>query len=102
MKKTDGKFTINGVEVKTCGVFAYDGCHKIYICEDLTDISMMTFYGYSFLPIYALPKVWRDSCPLKFILNARLDTEYVPQDQNNRRVYFGGFKNPYKDDRFPS
>ena len=70
---------INGKTVKTNGFFAYEGCHKIYICEDNDDIKMMKGWGYEILPIISLREVYESSCSLKFIDNAKLTTVYAPQ-----------------------
>ena len=71
---------VNGKEIKTNGYFAYDGCHKIYICEDEADIETMRGYEYeNILPIAELPKTWDWSCPLRFIQNVKLTTNYVMQ-----------------------
>lgn len=71
---------VNGKEIKTNGYFAYDGCHKIYICEDKADIETMRGYEYeNILPISELPKTWDLSCPLRFIQNVKLTTNYVRQ-----------------------
>jgi len=48
--------------------FAYDGCHKIYLIEDLKDVPEMLEYGYKILPIQEIKYTWEeDACPLKFI-----------------------------------
>ena len=73
---------INGKQVKTNGFFAYEGCHKIYICEDSADIKMMKQYGYEILPIASLREVYEGSCSLKFINNAKLTIVYAPQGKN--------------------
>lgn len=70
---------INGKTVKTNGFFAYEGCHKIYICEDARDIRKMKKYGYDILPIASLREVYEGSCSLRFIDNAKLTTVYAPQ-----------------------
>lgn len=71
---------VNGKEIKTNGYFAYDGCHKIYVCEDESDIETIRGYKYeNILPIAKLPKTWDRSCPLRFIQNVKLTTNYVRQ-----------------------
>lgn len=69
---------INGIEVFG-DTFAYDGCHKIYICECQSDEEKAMEYGYKIFPIEMLEDVYKDSCPLKFICNWELDKYYVPQ-----------------------
>lgn len=70
---------INGKKVKTNGYFAYEGCHKMYVCESDADVEMMRGYGYDILPIAELPKTYKQSCPLRFINSANLKTTYCPQ-----------------------
>lgn len=70
---------INGMEVITNGFFAFDGCHKIYICENDGDVEKMKEYGYDILPISQLPETYAESCPLKFINNVELDKQYARQ-----------------------
>ena len=72
---------INGVEV-VGNEFAYDGCHKIYICESENDKKEAVAIGYEILPIEILEETWNNSCPLKFISNWMLDKYYVPQFDN--------------------
>ena len=74
---------INGEKVKGISV-AYEGCHKIYICEDEHDEVMMRGYGYSIYPLDDLPKIWDSSCSLRFISNAKLDKQYVGQFEEAR------------------
>ena len=50
----------------TC--FAYDGCHKIYLIEDMEDVPEALECGYTILPIQELPRIYcEDACPLVFI-----------------------------------
>ena len=69
---------INGIEVLG-DTFAYDGCHKIYICECQSDEEEAVEYGYKILPMEVLDEIWEDSCPLRFISNWALNKQYVPQ-----------------------
>ena len=60
--------------------FAYEGCHKMYVCEDQQDIDEVNnSNGYDLVPISELPHVWEISCPLRFISNWKLDKQYVNQ-----------------------
>lgn len=59
--------------------FAYDNCHKFYIIEDREDEKQFTDYGYDIYSIDDLPDAWEDACSLKFISNAKLTKEYIPQ-----------------------
>ena len=69
---------INGLEVLG-DTFAYDGCHKIYICECQSDEEEAKECGYSIYFIGSLEEVWEFSCSLRFISNWALDKMYVPQ-----------------------
>lgn len=69
---------INGIEVLG-DTFAYEGCHKIYICECQCDEEEAVGYGYKIVPIEFLEDVWNDSCQLRFIRNWALDKIYVGQ-----------------------
>ena len=69
---------VNGIEI-VGNEFAYEGCHKIYIIEDIDDRLEAIDWGYEILPIEKLPDIWNDSCPLRFISNWALNIHYVPQ-----------------------
>ena len=48
--------------------FAYDGCHKIYLIENLEDVPEVLEHGYKILPIQEIKYIWEeDACALKFI-----------------------------------
>ena len=66
-------------EVRHRGCFAYDGCHKIYIMENIEDIMLFTAYGYDIYPIEKLKETWKNSCSLRFIHNGNLKKTYIPQ-----------------------
>lgn len=68
---------INGVRVKG-RKFAYDGCHKIYVIEDIED-EKMAEDGYKIYPIKDLEEAYRRSCDLRFIYNWKLTKTYVAQ-----------------------
>lgn len=70
--------TING-QVITAIAFGFDGCHKFYLAENLSDIMNLCEYGYELHFIDELPFAWLDSCPLRFIHSADLSVSYVPQ-----------------------
>lgn len=69
---------INGKKVKG-NKFAYDGCHKIYVCEDEKDIKEAVEIGYAILDIRQLKNIYENSCPLKFISSWKLDKSYIKQ-----------------------
>lgn len=60
-------------------MFAYDGCHKIYVIEDAEDRRDAIEYGYKVFPIDELEDAFDNSCELRFIHNWKLDKAYVPQ-----------------------
>ena len=73
---------LNTYELDGLSLFVYDGCHKIYIIEDHNDIeSVKQLWGADeiFYNIDELPKIWDDTCPLRFISNWKLDKTYVRQ-----------------------
>ena len=76
------KLFINGREVKGIG-FVYDGCHKIYILEDMNDYSnVLDVWGDDEL-LYGLEEleyVYNKSCGLRFISTWKLEDK-------NRIVY---------------
>lgn len=72
------KLYINGKQAKG-NCFAYDGCHKIYICEDNKDIRDSQELGYSIYSISLIKDCYDNSCDLRFISNWKLTTTYVGQ-----------------------
>ena len=82
---------INDIEV-TAATFAWDGCHKIYLCNDDADVERMRDCGYEdgdFYPIENLPEIWSNSCDLRFIDSADTETAYVKQFED---ACFEGFE----------
>ena len=69
---------VNGIEING-HYFAYDGCHKIYICETPNDIRDAMENGYEVHNIEELPEYWEKSCPLRFINSWDLEVTYVEQ-----------------------
>jgi hypothetical protein len=83
---------INGKAVPATE-FAYDGCHKIYLIFTSEQRARMEGCGYDedgdILPISELPRVWAESCGLKFISAADLSTHYVSQfDEDEPSIDF--------------
>lgn len=72
---------INGKEVLG-KKFAYDGCHKIYVIEDLEEEKNAKDLGYSIHCIEEIADYWELSCSLRFIYNWKLDKTYVAQFEN--------------------
>ena len=64
---------INGKEI-THKMFAYDGCHKIYLIDNEKHRNQAVSYGYDILPIELIEEIYLDSCELRFI-NTWGDTE---------------------------
>ena len=69
---------INGQEVKGLKV-AFEGCHKIYVCETPEDVKEAKRLGYKLCPMEDIKYVFDISCPLRFISNWALDKHYVRQ-----------------------
>lgn len=69
---------ING-QVVVGKSYAFDGCHKIYVCENELDEKRLKRLGYHIYPIKSLENSWNISCSLRFIHNAEISKTYVPQ-----------------------
>lgn len=69
---------INGREVKG-KLFAFDGCHKIYIIEDEDDYEKADELGYNIYDIEDIEEAYNNSCELRFISNWKLNKDYVKQ-----------------------
>lgn len=68
---------INGTDYQ-CKGFAYDGCHKIYLCMNDNDINEAKNMGYDICDVDVLWTCYEDSCSLRFIDTWELDC-IVPQ-----------------------
>ena len=77
---------INGIEV-IGDKFAYDGCHKIYVCADKAQEDKAKDYGYDLYPIEELEDAYENSCDLRFIHQWDFKREYVPQFENAKFEY---------------
>ena len=75
--------SVNGVPV-TGQTFAYDGCHKIYVCESPSDEAEASAGGYSILPIEQIEDTFWNSCGLEFIENWSLTKSFVRQGDDAR------------------
>lgn len=69
---------INGKKV-IGDYFAYDGCHKMYVCKNLQEVREAQEMGYTVYPIWILPEIYAESCPLRFISPFDLSDYYVQQ-----------------------
>ena len=76
---------INGTKVRA-DEFGFDGCHKIYVVTSQQGRDDLESYGYDFYPIEMLEQKWEESCFLRFISDADLHCDYVPQDDNEEAV----------------
>lgn len=68
-------------EIKGCKV-AYDGCHKIYICEDENDEVDAIDAGYELYDMLDLQEIWDKSCPLRFVSNWKLTKAFIGQKED--------------------
>lgn len=75
---------VNDMEITGVAI-AFDECHKIYICEDVGDIEFMKTLDYNIYPWDALEDLYDESCPLRFIANAKLTEVYVQQGEESVR-----------------
>ena len=66
---------------------AYDGCHKIYICEDDEDLKEATEIGYQIHNIDELETLFNQSCLLVFIHNWKLTTTPVGQFEGAKFIH---------------
>lgn len=72
----------NEYEIDEFTAFVFDGCHKIYLVEDMEDVEdVKKKWGKDekFYSIDELPMIWKETCPLRFISNWKLDKQYVRQ-----------------------
>lgn len=69
---------INGIKTDA-KVFAYDGCHKIYLIESEKDEKEALRFGYKILSIKELEKTFDNSCELRFIHDWQLNKSFVNQ-----------------------
>lgn len=70
------KINNNTIEAKN---FAFDGCHKIYLIEDETDLNEAIANEYEIYPISKLKSAYENSCGLRFIRNWKLDNLIAAQ-----------------------
>ena len=73
---------INGKEIKA-EMFAYDGCHKIYLLKNEDEESEAFHCGYDILSIENLRSIWEKSCYLRFISTWDLTECVVEQGEEN-------------------
>lgn len=61
---------------------AYDGCHKIYICESNEDMEKAKELGFKIHELNELEDLFKKSCPLVFIYNWNFTEYYVGQGED--------------------
>lgn len=66
---------------------AFDGCHKIYICENDEDLAEAKEYGYKIHELDELKTLFEKSYPLKFIYNWSLTEYYVGQGEDAKFIH---------------
>lgn len=69
---------INGIKI-TGKNFAWDGCHKIYILANASQVRQARAMGYSIFKIKSIKDCYESSCSLKFISSWDLLTDYISQ-----------------------
>jgi uncharacterized ParB-like nuclease family protein len=69
---------INGKTIQA-KEFAFDGCHKIYICESADESKEAMQSGFTILPIDQIKNAYENSCSLRFIHNWQLNKTFVSQ-----------------------
>lgn len=80
--------TINGKPLKA-EYFAYDGCHKIYLCNTPDEVTEMSDLEYTIYHVSRLPRVWEGTCWLRFISPASLDRpDYVEQGAEDVEIVY--------------
>lgn len=78
---------INDQEINNAKSFAFDGCHKIYICESVADERDAASCGYSIHNIADLEVAYLSSCGWEFISNWKLTQQYVEQLPDTQPVF---------------
>ena len=48
-------------------MIAYDTCHKIYLTRNPEEVAEAISYGYELYPVEELPRIWNESCGLRFV-----------------------------------
>jgi len=72
------KGKINGRQFEA-DEFGFDGCHKIYLCDSEEGKRQLVDLEYDLYPIEELPRIWEQTCPLRFIMSGDLTISYVKQ-----------------------
>jgi hypothetical protein len=77
---------INGIKVQG-NLFAYEGCHKIYVLGSNDDFEQAVRYGYDIYPIEEIKKIYNNSCSLRFIHPWSLHDKYDYVGQFEKAVF---------------
>lgn len=80
-KETKKRYNLN-----SNNKIAYDGCHKIYICENDEDVAEAKELGYKIHKLNELEDLFNKSCALVFIYNWSLDEYYVGQGESAKFI----------------
>ena len=83
---------INGIEIEA-EVFAYDGCHKLYVLNDEDAENEAKECGYDIYSIEYLLEAFVNSCPLRFINEWGGDFNTIVR-QGEENIIFEGFAIP--------
>lgn len=81
---------INGIEINAV-VFAYDGCHKIYLLNDNESIIEAEDAGYDVYDIGNIISAFVYACPLRFINKWEGECETIVTQWEDE-VVFEGFE----------
>ena len=81
MKSFKMLLKINGEDVSKAISFAYDGCHKIYLCKNEEEENEHIDCGYAIYQLNDLPQIFENTCELRFINWSNL-TPIVKQGEN--------------------
>ena len=64
---------------------AWDGCHKIYLISS-NHLNEIEGSGYKAYPLEELPRIWKESCELRFISTWDLTIQLVGQFEDAQFV----------------
>ena len=81
-KETNKRYNLN-----PNNKIAYDGCHKIYICENNEDIEEAKKAGHKIHELNELEDLFNKSCALVFIYNWNFTEFYVGQGESAKFIH---------------
>lgn len=82
IKKAKVKYIVEMKEIKA-EMFAYDGCHKIYLLNNDEEMCQALECGYGIYDISLLKEKYENSCPLRFITDWTDLKPIVEQGEEN-------------------